>query len=52
MTEAPPSSGRAKVAALLLLACLMAAGLWLAHRLSGAAAIQDCVSTGRRDCGS
>jgi hypothetical protein len=36
----------------LLLACLVAGALWLAHRLSSTAAIQDCVSTGRRDCGS
>jgi len=48
----PPNGSRAKIAAILVLAALVAGSLWLAQRLGGASAIQDCVATGRHDCGS
>ncbi len=46
-----PGNNRGKVAALLLLAVLIAGSLWLARTLSRTSATQDCVATGRRDCG-
>ena len=46
-----PGNGRGKLAALLLLAVLIAGSLWLARTLSNTSATQDCVATGRRDCG-
>lgn len=49
----PQRSGnnRGKIAAVLLLAVLVAGSLWLARTLGHAGATQDCVATGRRDCG-
>ena len=43
-------SGRQIVAVVLLLAALLAAGLWVTGALRGTAAIQDCVAAGRTNC--
>jgi hypothetical protein len=51
MSEEPEASARGKIAAILVLVLLLACGFWLMHRLSAAGSIQDCVATGRRDCG-
>jgi len=45
-----PGPRRQTVAALLALAALIAAGLWLTGILRGAAGIQDCVQSGRTNC--
>ena len=45
-----PGSHRQIVAAVLLLAALLATGLWLTGALRGSAAIQDCVASGRTNC--
>lgn len=44
------SNWRGVVAALILLACLVGGGLWLAQTLRGAAQVQDCVAAGRTNC--
>ena len=41
---------RGVVAAVVLLACLVGGGLWLAQALRGAAQVQDCVAAGRSNC--
>lgn len=52
MPDHPPEgSRRGAVAAIVAVALLMAIGLWLTHRLGHVGATQDCVSTGRNDCG-
>ncbi len=43
-------SARSLVAAVILLAALVACGLWLSGTLRGAASIQDCVAAGRTNC--
>ena len=48
--EKDPGPMRQAVAAILLLAALLAAGLWITGALRGAASIQDCVSAGRTNC--
>ena len=45
-----PGSGRQLAAALIALAALVVAGLWLTGALRGAASIQDCVASGRTNC--
>ncbi len=45
-----PGHARQIVAALILLAALLAAGIWLTGALRGAATIQDCVAAGRTNC--
>ena len=45
-----PGSGRQLAAALIVLAALVAAGLWLTGTLRSAASIQDCVAAGRTNC--
>jgi hypothetical protein len=49
--EPPADNARGKIAALVVIALLLAAGFWLTHRLGDAGAVQDCVATGHRDCG-
>jgi hypothetical protein len=51
MDESPDTSGRGKIAAIVVIVLLLACGFWLVHRLGSAGAIQDCVATGHRDCG-
>ena len=48
--DEPQGSARQIIAALVLLAALVAVGLWLTGALRGAANIQDCVAAGRTNC--
>ena len=48
----PPQSSRGRFLALIVIAALLAGGLWLVRKLGSASALQDCVATGRHDCGS
>ena len=48
----PPQSSRGAFFALVVIAALLAGSMWLVHRLGSASALQDCVATGRHDCGS
>ena len=38
------------IAGLAVAAVLLAAGLWLAHQLTAASKLQDCVMSGRTNC--
>jgi hypothetical protein len=38
------------IAGLVIAAVLLVAGLWLAHELTAASKIQDCVMSGRTNC--
>jgi hypothetical protein len=38
------------VAGLAIAAVLLVAGLWLAHQLTAASKMQDCVMSGRTNC--
>ncbi len=44
------SNLRQIVAAIILLAALLAAGLWLTGAMRQSASIQDCVAAGRTNC--
>ncbi len=48
--DSPGRSSRGPIVALLLVVVLVLGGLWLAHRLHSASAIQDCVMAGRTNC--
>jgi hypothetical protein len=52
MSEDEPESGppRGPLAALVLVVVLVLGCLWLFHEMHGAAAIQDCVMSGRTNC--
>ncbi len=43
-------SRRGPIAVLIILGILVAAGLYISHRLHDAAKIQDCVASGRSNC--
>ena len=43
-------SGRQLIAAVIVIALIVVAGLWLSGALRGSAAIQDCVAAGRTNC--
>jgi hypothetical protein len=43
-------SRRGAVAGLLIAILLLAAGIWLAHDLTAASKLQDCVMSGRTNC--
>lgn len=45
-----PGRTRQLVASILVIAVLLAAGLWLTGALRGNSAIQDCVAAGRTNC--
>jgi hypothetical protein len=48
-----PESGhgrRGAVAGLLVAAVMLGIGLWLAHDLTAASKMQDCLMSGRRNC--
>ena len=45
-----PGRTRQLVASVLVIAVLLAAGLWLTGALRGSGAIQDCVAAGRTNC--
>lgn len=46
----PPDSRRGAVAGLIIAAVILGIGLWLAHDLTAASKMQDCVMSGRRNC--
>jgi hypothetical protein len=41
---------RGAIAGLLIAAAMLAAGLWLAHDLTAASKMQDCLMSGRTNC--
>jgi hypothetical protein len=41
---------RGAIAGLLIAAVMLAVGLWLAHDLSAASKMQDCLMSGRTNC--
>ena len=43
-------SRRGAIAGLLIAAAMLAAGLWLAHDLTAASKMQDCLMSGRTNC--
>jgi hypothetical protein len=43
-------SRRGAIAGLLIAAAMLAAGLWLAHELTAASKMQDCLMSGRTNC--
>jgi hypothetical protein len=43
-------SRRGAIAGLLVAAVMLAVGLWLAHHLTAASKLQDCVMSGRTNC--
>ncbi|MFL6791828.1 MAG: hypothetical protein ACJ8EE_11740 [Bradyrhizobium sp.] len=43
-------SRRGAIAGLLIAAVMLAAGLWLAHNLTAASKMQDCLMSGRTNC--
>ena len=45
-----PGRGRQLIAAVIVLALLLAAGLWLTGVLRGTGNLQDCVMAGRSNC--
>jgi len=53
MTKPEPERGdnrRGAVAGLLIAIVLLAVGIWLAHELTAASKLQDCVMSGRTNC--
>jgi hypothetical protein len=51
--KAGPKAGdnrRGAVAGLLIAILLLAVGIWLAHDLTAASKLQDCVMSGRTNC--
>jgi hypothetical protein len=48
----PQDNTRGKIAALVVIGGLLAAGWWLTQRLGSTADIQDCVAAGHRGCGN
>ena len=53
MTKPDPEQGdnrRGAVAGLLIAIVLLAVGIWLAHELTAASKLQDCVMSGRTNC--
>jgi hypothetical protein len=51
MTDPDEGGGRrGAIAGLLIAAAMLAAGLWLAHDLTAASKMQDCLMSGRTNC--
>jgi hypothetical protein len=52
--EEPEDDGRGSripaIAGLAIAVVLLVAGLWLAHQLTAASKMQDCVMSGRTNC--
>ena len=44
------ASRRGAIAGLLIAAAMLAVGLWLAHHLTAASKMQDCLMSGRTNC--
>jgi hypothetical protein len=43
-------SRRGAIAGLIIAVVLLAVGVWLAHSLTAASKLQDCVMSGRTNC--
>jgi hypothetical protein len=52
MTDDPDQSGnrRPAIAGLAIAVVLLVVGLWLAHELTAASKMQDCLMSGRTNC--
>ncbi|MBV9561400.1 MAG: hypothetical protein JOY90_13275 [Bradyrhizobium sp.] len=51
MTDPEPSDSRRGAAiGLIVVAVLLAVGIWLARELTAASRMQDCVMSGRTNC--
>ena len=51
MTDPEEGGSRSgAIAGLLIAALMLAAGLWLAHDLTAASKMQDCLMSGRTNC--
>ncbi|SHM36910.1 hypothetical protein SAMN05444321_6123 [Bradyrhizobium lablabi] len=50
MTDPEEGGSRGAIAGLLIAAVMLAAGLWLAHDLTAASKMQDCLMSGRTNC--
>ncbi len=48
--DEPSNSNRGSIAALIIVAVLVAGGLWLMEHIRADARIQDCVMSGRTNC--
>ena len=48
--DEPGGPPRGALMALVVIAVLIAGGLWLAHTLRGVGRVQDCVMAGRSNC--
>lgn len=46
----PDPGRRGAIAGLLVAAVMLAFGLWLAHHLTAASQLQDCLMSGRTNC--
>jgi hypothetical protein len=46
----PGGSRRPAIAGLAIAAVLLVVGLWLAHELTAASKMQDCLMSGRTNC--
>ena len=46
----PRDNRRGAIAGLLIAIVLLAVGIWLAHELTAASKLQDCVMSGRTNC--
>ncbi|MBN9508266.1 MAG: hypothetical protein J0I21_04015 [Alphaproteobacteria bacterium] len=49
-TEEAAGPRRGALIALVVIAALVAGGLWLSHTLRGVGQVQDCVMAGRSNC--
>ncbi len=52
MTDDPQKGGnrRPAIAGLIIAVVLLMLGLWLAHELTAASKMQDCLMSGRTNC--
>jgi hypothetical protein len=48
--KAPKDSRRGAIAGFLVAVVMLAVGLWLAHDLTAASKMQDCLMSGRSNC--
>ena len=49
-TMSEPDNRRGAIAGLVIAVVLLAIGIWLAHDLTAASRLQDCVMSGRTNC--
>jgi hypothetical protein len=48
--EKKPENRRPAIAGLVIAVVLLVVGLWLAHELTAASKMQDCLMSGRTNC--